>query len=639
MESNLKLEYERYSYRPLQSTGRFRLLKFSLAENGYLMVGQLLERDVADGVQYDCLSYSCGTDPPSHVIILDGAALPITWNLLQALNSLRQVQKTGLVWIDAICINQQDLDERSQQIQIMSKIYSGAQHVIVYLGGEADGSQNVPTLCTQIMTACLFRGRSGTDAAAMLEAPLEPIGMEELRAAGLPDVGDPAWDQLQAFCRRPWFVRKWVIQETVLARSLTFICGAWSADRILLEAIPLAAACQLPVHRGSACSLPTKDETGFRRILEMKDMGLRSPGYEPRDLISLLDIFRTSCATDSRDHVYALLGLSKESKEPELVPDYREKVADTYCRYSKYLIRQGRGLDLLYCITGDDSSIKVPTWVPDWSFAGMPHFRFRTARGENGHFRAGGVASRDSVRLGRGEGEIIVSAIIIDTVEQRTPIRALPFADPSPSSHWDVHAMKKMQDQMARIILEMKYLLRNCDVYPTMEPKEDVIWRTAMANCKVGRQSQEAPSSHRDLYNAFEFITEWSLDLHAEMLMPLYNNPETLDQLQSSTEYHRAALQAKYKVFQDQARHFFDGAISHCIGNRRCLTRKGYLGHVPRTARIGDVICVIRGGDVPFVLRAEGTSYRLVGQSYLHGFMKGEATTSLEFHFQDISIV
>jgi hypothetical protein len=105
------------------------------------MVGQLLEHDVADGVQYDCLSYTWGTDSPKHVIIIDDAALPITWNLLQALNSLRQAQKTGLVWIDAICINQQDLDERSQQVQIMPNIYSGAQHVIAYLGGEADGSQ------------------------------------------------------------------------------------------------------------------------------------------------------------------------------------------------------------------------------------------------------------------------------------------------------------------------------------------------------------------------------------------------------------------------------------------------------------------------------------------------------------------
>jgi hypothetical protein len=262
------------------------------------MVGQLLEHDVADGIQYDCLSYTWETDLPNHVILLDGAALPITWNLLQALNCLRQVQKSDLVWIDAICINQQDLDERSQQVQIMPKIYSGAQYVMAYLGAEADGSQNVPKLCLQIMGACLFRGKHGSEAAAMLETPLEPIGMDEFRAAGLPAVDDPAWEQLQAFCRRPWFVRKWVIQEAVLARSLTFICGAWSADRKLLEAIPLAAACQLPVHRGSACSILTKDEAGFRQILEMAEISLNRPGYQPRDLISLLDIFRLSCATD-----------------------------------------------------------------------------------------------------------------------------------------------------------------------------------------------------------------------------------------------------------------------------------------------------------------------------------------------------
>jgi hypothetical protein len=243
------------------------------------------------------------------------------------------------------------------------------------------------------------------------------------------------------------------------------------------------------------------------------------------------------------------------------------------------------------------------------------------------------------VRLGSGENEIIVSAIIIDTVEQRTPIRSLPLANPNDSAHWGADRFKPMQDLLAKIILEMEYLLRNRHIYPTGESKEDGIWRTAIANSKIGNQSQDAPSSHRDLYDAFKFITEWTLERHIEMLMPLYNDSETLDQLENSTEFHRAALQAKYNVFEQQARHFFDGAISHCIGNRRCLTRKGYIGHVPPTARIGDVICVFRGGDIPFVLRAEGTSYRIVGQSYLHGFMKGEATTSLEYKFGDVSIV
>lgn len=642
MASDLKLEYKRYSYRPLQSGRRFRLLKFSLAEHGYLMVGQLLEHDVADGVRYDCLSYTWGTDSPKHVILLDDAALPVTWNLLQALNSLRQAQKTGLVWIDAICINQQDLDERGQQVQIMPEIYSGAQHVIAYLGGEADGSQNVPRLCLQILGACLFRGKSGSNAATMVGAPLEPIAMDEFKTVGLPDVGDPAWEQLQAFCRRPWFVRKWVIQETLLARSLTFICGAWSADRKLLEAIPLAAACQLPVHRGSACSIPTRDEAGFRRLLEMAEMGLNRSDYQPRNLISLLDIFRISCATDSRDHVYALLSLSMESKDPALVPDYTEKDSDTYRRYAKHLIRQGQGIDVLYCVTGDHSSMQLPSWVPDWSFPGMPHFRFRTAREEMkdiSHFRAGGTAGGNSVRLGSRESEIIVSAVIIDTIEQRTPIRALPSANPNPSGDWDADAFKSMQDVMAKIILDMEFLLRNCHVYSTGESKEDVIWRTAIANCEIGNQRQAAPSSHRELYVAFKFIIEETLELRMEMLMRLVNNLDPLNQLQNSTEFQTASLQAIYETFKQKARQFFDGAISHCIGNRRCLTRKGYLGHVPLTARIGDVICVIRGCDIPFVLRAEGTSYRLVGQSYVHGFMNGEATALPEYKFGDISIV
>src|SRR5215471_9694021 len=112
---DLELAYRRYSYRPLESTGRFRLLKFSLASHGYLIVGELQEHSLTDEIEYECLSYTWGTEPANHVIIIDDAALPITLNLLLALDSLRQVQETGLIWIDAICINQDDLDERGQQ--------------------------------------------------------------------------------------------------------------------------------------------------------------------------------------------------------------------------------------------------------------------------------------------------------------------------------------------------------------------------------------------------------------------------------------------------------------------------------------------------------------------------------------------
>ena len=70
-----------------------------------------------------------------------------------------------------------------------------------------------------------------------------------------------------------------------------------------------------------------------------------------------------------------------------------------------------------------------------------------------------------------------------------------------------------------------------------------------------------------------------------------------------------------------------------------CLTTDGYLGMTARNVRVGDQICVLLGGDIPFVLRPdEGrNTYRLVGEAYLHGFMQGEAL-GLGLQIQDITI-
>jgi hypothetical protein len=100
--------------------------------------------------------------------------------------------------------------------------------VIPYLRDEANGSQNVPQLCFKKTAACVFRVKPGINGSAIHGAA---IGTNEFKRFRLPEVDDPAWFQLQTFSRCPWFVRKWVIQETVLTRVVTFVCGAWSVAR------------------------------------------------------------------------------------------------------------------------------------------------------------------------------------------------------------------------------------------------------------------------------------------------------------------------------------------------------------------------------------------------------------------------
>jgi hypothetical protein len=90
---------------------------------------------------YEALSYVWGgfDDPPQSVYV-NGQLLHITTNLYAALLHLRDRTFERIIWVDSICINQNDKEEKSRQIQLMARIYGEANRVIVYLGEAADDS-------------------------------------------------------------------------------------------------------------------------------------------------------------------------------------------------------------------------------------------------------------------------------------------------------------------------------------------------------------------------------------------------------------------------------------------------------------------------------------------------------------------
>lgn len=129
-------------------------------------------------------------------------ALPITFNCGRALRCLRKRETEVVIWVDAICIDQSSLTERSHQVAFMKQIYSRAKTVHVYVGEEECGDD-----------------LTGAQA------------MEALAAQGTVKIISSAEDTvLDRFLSRPYFSRLWVVQEVLLARSLTLHCGTLSAD-------------------------------------------------------------------------------------------------------------------------------------------------------------------------------------------------------------------------------------------------------------------------------------------------------------------------------------------------------------------------------------------------------------------------
>jgi hypothetical protein len=135
---------------------------------------------------YEALSYVWGDSDNPRSIYIGEHDLPVTRNLHAALSHLRNFSLERIIWVDAICIEQKNTEEKEQQIQIMAKIYSQANRVLVWLGEAADNSD-------QALEEIRAAGGNATIS----------LNNETIRSAVL------------ALLQRNWFRRIWVKEQTL----------------------------------------------------------------------------------------------------------------------------------------------------------------------------------------------------------------------------------------------------------------------------------------------------------------------------------------------------------------------------------------------------------------------------------------
>ena len=174
---------------------------------------------------YEALSYTWGDSRKECGISCGSESIAITTNLATALVQLRNTDQPRTLWIDQICINQNDVHERNKQVALMHEIYSKAENVVIWLGEEGpdDGMAFgfVPHLLSYLPP--LSAGHGATQQ-----------GLVARQA--LPVVGSPAWIALSKIFSRPYFRRSWIIQEVALARHAVVHSGPYVINWDLLAA-------------------------------------------------------------------------------------------------------------------------------------------------------------------------------------------------------------------------------------------------------------------------------------------------------------------------------------------------------------------------------------------------------------------
>lgn len=261
---------------------------------------------------FNALSYAWGREICPKQVLVNGVNVSIGRNLDSALRTLRPNLIGKLLWVDALCINQKDLKERSQQVQIMGEIYSAAEEVMVWLSAEHRTDQFVVDSIEHKRIP-----KSASEAVSLSRA-------------------------LRRVCLRPWFSRIWVAQEIALARESPILYLGRSNVRLNRFYDYLDILHYYQGVKNSRQGWPIGSQVAFlvacvraQRLWQLRE-------------ISALPIIRFSMvlsfakelkATDPRDKVYAILSLCTTYVPPNaIVPDYSKSPGQVFLEASKYLI-------------------------------------------------------------------------------------------------------------------------------------------------------------------------------------------------------------------------------------------------------------------------------------------------------------
>lgn len=472
------------SYDPLPTTTSIRLLKLEPARTWlqsadrkgihdldlltdpircYLTVQELEDYPVFDALSYTwsdpCTVYPSQDWRPSQGcpassrqatwaaktldIFVDGKPVSVGPNLYLALQAIRAkwsqspwdegddaVCFSGSIWVDALCINQQDLAEKTAQVGLMSRIYQEAENVWCWLGGEDSLCRQALTDLSNMEKAIRESHGEFNDQFGWKWTGYNPLDPKTYHDFGIPVMTEESWIAIYALLNRAWFKRAWIVQEICFAKNPVFLCGqlefklrpvlnvlaffyssGWATYLDIFADGKVRLPCEAEQSGGeigrnnsakSAMLFRSRDSDtvdpnwGYIIMQQRIAVGLmtdvptvsrtsRRGRKTAPSLIHLLERHRPTEAGDPRDKVYAFLGMAKDNHGPgKLIADYSLPVRTVYILAMKFLFQSTGTLEALsmrehvreplYEITADGKrqAVPLPTWVPNFNVRHMP---------------------------------------------------------------------------------------------------------------------------------------------------------------------------------------------------------------------------------------------------------------------------
>ena len=665
----------KYSYEPLprielskEGDPHTRLLVLSPGQESDALRCDLEPLDLNKPISYEAVSYVWGAEKASWTIYCRDGNIVIRPNLAVLLRSLRLLHQSRRLWVDALCIDQLDLEERSRQVDNMRHIYKSASRSVVWLGLKTRGVEIAFSLAGRIAEIQRLHDHDSNVMDILCEL--------------LYDVWD-ARNYLTDLLYRPLFKRMWCVQEILVCRESIAKCGDLEINlRNLLASMKCVF---LTIENIS----PYNTLEFWAHIYTLKY--LESQGYSWGVMLELLARCRAFEATDPRDKIFTILGISEEGlrvdeqlrrlatkprsvkdrlarrtttakesainfvlknvlhiyvtplprRHPALIPDYTRDIVDIYCNHTRYMVHYDfKTLETLSHVEHERDptmTASFPSWVPKWfePDRSQPMGTLSvyeagckdTARKEvyrvddpRKYFETLPDVAPEEARVLRLDG------VHVDTVCATTNVLA---HEAGSSSNW-----KATWTQLFNLKVHDHSYVRNQG-----ESLELAFYHTFSANALTtfNLLMDRKPKDKRKA-----FINVYSLRDVSKSFAPAYiaataqgnshitGTIERSSDSPSSTTGGKASIpphtQRLFSTHEDDnlgvTNTFIRSARAFSHNRRMYTTSAGRIGLGPKSMRPGDKVVILRGGRTPFVLRSAGETEAvgdlLIGEIYVH---------------------
>lgn len=544
-----------------------------------MVVCSMFELQAGQTKAYEALSYCWGKPDRLVDIVCNGRRMKVTPNLRAALQNLRKDDSNRMLWVDAMCINQDDVAEKSVQVQRMKETYSDAEHVIVWLGEAMEDSDEIMDLIAAI------------EATPMVAefAHYMKDGRQDLRWRGTPrfslpllplENDSPLHIALERFLQRHWFFRIWVQQEAAVNKNTSVVCGQKTCSWDQLYG--LSWSCDYDWHtRG--LTLSRKAWTACDSIDEIqKNRFVCCGDLHPPRLLQLLSMTSGCQCERPGDKIFALLGLiaQKDIDKYAPIPDYSIAPQTLFSNLAIRYLEMGNTSFLENAGRYRHELPDLPSWVPDWSWSA------RIDRWTS--FKKFPFKSDGRVRMNRLGHIYITTGVLID--------RLAFVSGVTKEAYW----------------VQTQFSLHACQ---TLLSFLDRCITAAASSTIYGDQRDRAfLASLSDQHSALWDLIGDSRGSHILKSLRDWLSRESPVVPLSSSDHD---LDPGTLVVKLESARIFD---SRQFG----VTERGRFCLLPPQARLNQSIAIITDSVYPLVIAPHGKYHEIIGPCYVQGIMDGE---------------